>query len=116
LIYVSSSAEFLSHLGESPWLPLTLTLLSVLGVLAGVVLRVRSFVVLGFTFLSLVIVTMICHTAFAARHVWVFYVFCIWLGAAIIALFGLLAKRREEILAGIARFRRWERRRTVSNA
>ncbi len=110
LIYFSSTAEFLGHLGESPWLPIVLILLSVLGVLAGVVLRVRSFVVLGITFLALVIVTMICHAAFVEQHMWVFWIFCITLGAAIIALFGLFEKRRAEILAGVTRFRKWERR------
>jgi hypothetical protein len=116
LIYVSSSTEFLQHLGESLWLPLVLILLSVLGVLAGIVLRVRSFVILGVTFLVLVIVTMICHAAFAQQHIWVFWVFCISLGAAIIALFAVFEKRREEILAGMARFRTWERRRVGLHA
>jgi hypothetical protein len=71
---------------------------------------------LGITFLVLVIVTMICHAAFAERHIWVFWVFCISLGAAIIATFALFEKRRAEILAGIARFRGWERRRALPGA
>ncbi len=116
LIYVSSSTEFLQHLGRSLWLPLVLISLSVLGVLAGIVLRVRSFVVLGVTFLLLVIVTMICHAAFAEKHIWIFWAFCSSLGAAIITLIAVFEKRREEILGGIARFRGWQRRRTVLNA
>jgi hypothetical protein len=113
LIYIPCSAEFLDHLGESPWLPLVLILLSVLGVLAGIVLRIRSFVVLGVTFLVLVIVTMICHAAFAERHIWIFWVFCISLGAAIIALFAAFEKHRETVLAAATRFRQWQRRRVV---
>jgi hypothetical protein len=111
LIYVSSSTEFLGHLGESLWLPVVLIVLSVLGVLAGIVLRMRSFVVLGITFLTLVIVTMICHAAFVEEHMWIFWVFCISLGAAIMALIAVFEKRRAEILAGITRFRNWRRRR-----
>ncbi|MFH1267196.1 MAG: hypothetical protein ABIK89_15820, partial [Planctomycetota bacterium] len=76
LIYVSSSTEFLGNLGGSPWRPVVLILLSVLGVLAGIVLRVRSFVILGITFLALVIVTMICHAAFfGEKQMWIFWVF-----------------------------------------
>ena len=93
-----------------------LILLSVLGVLAGIVLRIRSFVLLGITFLLMVIVTMICHAAFYEKHIWIFWVFCISLGAAIIALFAWFEKRREEILAGITRFRQWQRRQIVPKA
>ncbi len=111
LIYVSSSTEFLSHLGESLWLPLVLILLSVLGVLAGIVLRMRSFVVLGITFLTLVIVTMICHAALVDNQMWIFWVFCICVAFAIIALSAVLSKRHDDILAALMRFRQWQRRR-----
>jgi len=112
LIYVSSSTEFLGNLGESLWLPVVLILLSVLGVLAGIVLRVRSFVILGLTFLALVIVTLICHAAFGEKQMWwLLWIFCISLGAAVITLCGMFAKHREKILAGITRFREWEPRR-----
>jgi len=110
LIYVPCTVEFLDHLGDSFWLPVVLIFLSVLGVMGGVILRIRSFVVLGFTFLVLVIVTMICHAAFAEGDMWVFWVFCIVLGAAIIALVAFFEKRRDEILAAVTRFRQWERR------
>jgi len=111
LIYVSSSTEFLGHLGESLWLPMVLILLSVLGVLAGLVLRMRSFVVLGITFLTLVIVTMICHAAFVDEQMWIFWLFGICVAAAIIALSAVLSKRHDDILAAVMRFRQWQRRR-----
>ena len=111
LIYVSSSTEFIRELGESWVLPIVLILLSVLGVLTGIVLRIRSFVYLGLTFLSLVILTMIWYAAVDQRHTWVLWVFCITLAAGIIALVGIFEKRRDEILTAMTRFRKWERRR-----
>ncbi|NQT14718.1 MAG: hypothetical protein HQ582_18325, partial [Planctomycetes bacterium] len=111
LIYVPSTVEFLGNLGDSLWLPIVLTLLSLLGILAGIVLRVRSFVVLGLTFLVLVIVTLICHAAFAEHQMWILWIFLVSLGAAIMTLIALFERRREEILAAIARFRQWEPRR-----
>ena len=45
VIYVSSTTEFWRHIGQSAILPLVTILLAVLGVLAGILLRVRSFLV-----------------------------------------------------------------------
>ena len=42
VIYVSSTTEFWRHIGQSAVLPLVTILLAVLGVLAGILLRVRS--------------------------------------------------------------------------
>jgi len=108
LIYVSSSTEFLRELGQSLWLPLVLIGLSVLGVLVGIVLRIRSFIYLGVTFLAMVIVTLICYAG-TQDHMWVVWTFCIILGAAIIALFAVFEKRRTDILAAVGKFRQWER-------
>ena len=83
--------------------------LSVTGVLAGVLLRVRSFLYLGVTFLSVVIVRMIVFAAFERGHVWVFWTCCILLGAAIIALFAAFEKRRNDILAAVERLKDWDR-------
>ncbi len=95
VIYVSSTTEFMREIGQSVWLPLALVLLSVLGVLAGVLLQVRSFLYLGLTFLTVVIVRMIVYAAFEQGHIWIFWSFCIVLGAAIIALFAWLERRWE---------------------
>ncbi|MEE8450865.1 MAG: hypothetical protein V3R99_03090 [Thermoguttaceae bacterium] len=108
LIYVSSTYEFMQGVGESVWLPLVLVLLSVLGVLAGIWLRVQSFLYLGVTFLSVVIVRMIVFAAFQQGHMWVFWSCCILLGAAIIALFALFEKRRNDILAAVERLKDWD--------
>ena len=100
---------FLNEVGRSFWLPLVLILLSLAGVIAGVVLQIRSYLILGITFLSLVLVTMIRYAAFEQQHMWVFWIACFVLGAAIIAVFAVFEKRREDILAAIQRFRQWQR-------
>jgi hypothetical protein len=107
LIYFSSTAEYLQHLGESLWLPLVLIGLSVLGVLVGILLRIRSFLIVGVTFLLLVMVTMVKYAA--VEHTWVLWVFCIVLGAGLITTFAVFERHREDILASVKKFRQWER-------
>ena len=108
MIYVSSTVEYLGAIGESLMLPLVLIGLSVIGILVGVVLRVRSFVYMGFSFLCLVILSLIWYTGVDQRHTWILWVFCICLGVAIIGFFAVFEKYRSEISAGIRRFRSWE--------
>src|SRR5262249_53259316 len=74
-IYVASTAEtFLSGLGEGPIRPAVLVVLSLVGVFAGMLLRVRAFLFLGALFLLLGVFALIQHTAHAAgdrsRVVW----------------------------------------------
>jgi len=109
VIYVSSTSEFVRELGSNWYLPLVLVGLSVAGIVASLVLRVRSFLLVGFAFLLVVIVGMIWDAAVQQHHVWVFYVSCIVLGAAIIALFLFIEMKRERMLAALARFRTWQR-------
>ena len=109
-IYIPSTVEFLGNLGDSVWLPIVLVLLSLLGILAGIVLRLRSFVVLGLTFLVLVIVTLICHAAFAENQMWILWIFLVTLGTAILMLIGVFERWRKEILEALTRFRQWERK------
>jgi hypothetical protein len=108
LIYLSSATEYMWHLGTSLWLPLVLIALCVLGVLVGVVLRIRSFLVVGIVFLLLVMVTMVKYAAFNLDHTWILWVFCIALGAGLITAFAVFERRREDILAAVRQFRKWE--------
>jgi hypothetical protein len=41
--------------------------------------------------------------------VWIFWTFCIALGAAIIALFGMFEKRRDRIRAAAIEFSQWQK-------
>jgi hypothetical protein len=107
LLYISSTADFfIAGLGDVP-LALVLALLSVLGVLAGIVFRVRSYLYLGVAFLVLVIFSMIWHAAVELAHVWVWWVSGIALGAAILGLFALFEKRRQDLLRVVDEFRSW---------
>src|SRR5439155_2357187 len=107
LIYLSSTADmFIAGLG-AVWLSLVLALLAVAGVLAGMLLRVRAFLFLGFTFLVLVVFSRIWHAAVDQGQTWVWWVCGIVLGAAILALFALFEKRRDDVLRKIEEIKRW---------
>ncbi|HEX7377114.1 MAG TPA: hypothetical protein VF278_08375 [Pirellulales bacterium] len=100
VIYVSSTADvFISHVGRDISLPLVLVLmgLSVLGILIGMLLEVRPFVYLGFTFLLVDLSIMVYHAAWDLGHTWIFWAAGIAVGAAIIALFAVFEKRRNEV-------------------
>ena len=71
LVYLSSTADlFLTGLGNGVQLPSALALLSVAGVLLGTVLRVRAFLFLGVTFLSLAVFAQIWHAAVGRVQTW----------------------------------------------
>ena len=106
VIYVSSTADvFISHLS----LPLALVLmgLSVAGVLAGILLRVRSFLYLGVSFLLVDLSLMIYHAAFDRGHIWVFWLSGIAAGLAILVLFAVFEKRRNDVQLAMDRFKQW---------
>jgi uncharacterized integral membrane protein len=111
IVYVSSTADvFISHVGTDISLPLVLVLmgLSVCGVLAGMLLRVRSFLYLGVTFLMVDLSIMIYHAAWDLRHAWVFWAAGIAVGLAIFVLFALFEKRRNDLLHALEQFKQWQ--------
>jgi hypothetical protein len=109
-IYVSSTGEMFQHgIGTTLWLPMVLAGLSVLGVLAGIVLRVRAFLYLGTSFLLLSIVSMVWHASRSIGHVWPWWVFLFALGVGLLTLFGVFEKKRPEVLALVGSLREWER-------
>jgi hypothetical protein len=109
VIYISSTADmFIAGLGESVVWPLVLAVLSVLGVLAGMLLRVRAFLFLGVTFLVVVILTMIWHAGVDRHHTWILWSAGIVLGVAILTLFGIFEKRRNEVLQLVEELKQWD--------
>lgn len=109
-IYVASTADvFISHIDRHISLPLVLVLLglSIAGVLSGMLLRVRSFLYLGFTFLLVDLSVMVFHAAWDLGHTWVFWSTGIVVGAAIIALFAVFEKRRNDLVLALERFKEW---------
>jgi hypothetical protein len=108
LIYVASAADmFIAGLGNSVLLPVVLAVLAVAGVLAGILLRVRGFLYLGLAFLLLVVLSQIWHAAVNRQQTWVWWASGIVLGVAILALFALFEKRRDDVRRVVAGLREW---------
>ena len=110
VIYVSSTADmFLSGFSREHWyLPIILMFLSVFGVLCGIMLRVRSFLFLGVAFLVLSLITLISHAAWGLGYMWIAWLSGIMLGFALIALFAVFEKKKNDILEALERFKQWE--------
>ncbi|HUE14052.1 MAG TPA: hypothetical protein VMR25_07805 [Planctomycetaceae bacterium] len=110
LIYVSSTGEMFQHgIGTTLWLPMVLAGLSVLGVLTGIMIRVRAFLYLGTSFLLLSVVSMVWHASRSLDHVWPWCAFLFILSLALLTLFGIFEKKRAEVLLLIDRLRQWEK-------
>jgi hypothetical protein len=109
-IYISSTSQmFMTGINNNFWLPVVLMLLAVAGALAGVLLRIRSFLILGVVFLVIDLVSLIRYAAVDLEQTWLWYVSFIALGAAIIAVFAVFEKRRNDVLAAMEKLRSWER-------
>ena len=109
LVYLSSTADlFLTGLGRGVQLPIALAPLSAAGALLGTLLRVRAFLFLGAGFLFVDVFTMIWHAAVDRYQTWVWWVSGIVLGAAILALFAVFEKRRNDVLRLVEEIKRWD--------
>lgn len=107
VLYLASSADmFIAGLDQVGW-PLFLMLLCVIGVLAGMLFEVRAYLFLGTGFLFLVIFSMIWHAAVDQHQPWVWWASGIVLGAAILALFAVFEKRRNDVVQLIERIKAW---------
>ena len=110
IIYVSSTGEmFIAGIGENLWLPIILATLSIIGIFAGILLKVRAFLYLGSSFLLLSVVSMVWHAARSLDEVWPWWVFGIAAGIGMLALFGVFEKRRNDMLKIVGELRTWER-------
>jgi hypothetical protein len=101
-IYVSSTADiFINGVANSPWLPLILGSFSLAGIFAGIMFRIRGMLLMGSIFLLLSIVTMIWYASENFGWTWLWYVFGIVTGAAIIFTFGVFEKKRHKTAADL---------------
>ena len=83
VIYVSSTADiYLQGVATAPWLPVVLGGLSILGILAGILLRVRAFLILGTSFLLVSLLTIIWYAAVDLQQTWIWSATGIVTGAA----------------------------------
>lgn len=109
MIYVSSTADlFIAGLGNSVVLPVILAVLALVGILAGILFRVRAFLFLGLSFLFLDVFTMIWYAAVDRYQTWVWWASGIVLGAAILTLFAVFEKRRNDVLRLLEEIKRWD--------
>jgi hypothetical protein len=107
VVYLASTAEtFMTGLGGEAWRPLVLVGLSLAGVFAGMLLRIRAFLFLGSAFVGLGVFALVRHAA--ESQSWLWYVSGIVLGVLIIALFAVFEKRRAEVLHLLEKLREWE--------
>ncbi|HIF32180.1 MAG TPA: hypothetical protein EYQ75_11035 [Planctomycetaceae bacterium] len=109
LIYLSSTVEmFVTGVGDSILAPMLLAGLAVIGAMMGIVMQIRAFLYLGTSFLFLSIVTMVWHASTHINHSWPWWAFGIGLGLAILAMFGVFEKRRQDILQVIGTMKEWD--------
>ncbi|MEA2631525.1 MAG: hypothetical protein QOE66_1744, partial [Chloroflexota bacterium] len=107
-IYLSSTGDIvLTGVAQAPWLPLVLGALSLVGIFAGIVLRVRGFLFLGVGFLGLALFTIIWYAAVDLRQTWLWSASGIVAGILILALFALFEKKRQEVLRVVDQFKEW---------
>ncbi len=109
VVYASSTTDvFINGVGDAPWLPVALAGLALLGIFAGILLRVRAFLYLGTSFLMVALFTVIWHAAVEQDRTWIWWVTGIVTGVLIIALFGLFEKKRDDMLRLVERIKAWE--------
>jgi hypothetical protein len=109
VIYISSTSEiFISGIGDQLWPPMVLALLSVGGILLGIMFRIRSFLFLGSTFLLMAMFAMVSHAHQQLNHVWPWWAFGIGMGVAILVLFGWFESRRSRVKEIAGRLQQWE--------
>jgi hypothetical protein len=109
VIYVSSTADvFLIGVAEAPWLPLVLAAVSIAGIFAGIALRIRAFLYLGTSFLLVALFTYIWHAAVDLEQTWIWWVTTIAAGVAIITVFAIFEKKRDDVLRLVGKLKKWE--------
>ncbi len=111
IVYVSSTADIvMARLGHRPGLGLVLVLmaLSVGGVLTGIVMRVRSFLFLGLAFLLVDLGLVIHYAAHDLGQTWVIWLAGIFAGTAILAVFAVFEKRKNDVRLALDRLRQWQ--------
>jgi len=109
MIYVSSTSDiFINGVSESPWLTMILLVLSVVGVLAGLALRIRAFLFLGTSFLLLSLLAIIWTASVNLKWGGFWPVVGIAFGVLIISAFAMFEKKRREMLELVERLKQWQ--------
>jgi hypothetical protein len=107
--YASSTADvFLVGLANAPWLTGILILLSVAGVILGIMLQIRSFLFTGFLFLAISLMTLIYHAAANLHQTWLMWLAGIALGVGILLAFAMFEKRKEQVMQLVETVKAWD--------
>ena len=107
-IYLASTADLvLTGVARAPWLSAVLAALAVVGIFAGILLRVRGFLFLGFGFLGLAVFSMIWYAAVDLHQTWLWAASGIVAGVGILIVFGLFEKKRQDVLRVVGNLREW---------
>ena len=109
MIYISSTADMLmSEIGSSLWGPVLLIALSLTGMLAGVVMRIKPFLYLGTIFVLLGVTSMVWHAGQAIDAVWPWWVFGIMSGLILLSALAGIEKHRDKLQRWSDELARWE--------
>ena len=107
-IYLASTCDIvLTGVAHAPWLPVVLAALSILGIFAGIALRVRGFLFLGVGFLTVALFSIIWYAAVDLHQTWLWAASGVITGILILILFGLFEKKRHEILEIVGQLKEW---------
>jgi hypothetical protein len=108
-IYISSTADiFINGVYNSPWLSLILAVISVAGVITGLMLRVRAFLFMGTGFLLLAVMTMIWTALVNLGWSWLWYATGIAFGILIIYAVAMFEKKRTHMLNLLDQLKQWK--------
>ncbi len=106
--YLSSSAEaFMSAFAAGLWQPVILILLALGGMLAGIVMRIRSFLYCGAAFTFVALLSMVLQAQQRIGQVWPWWAFGIATGVSLIVALGYMEKNRGRVTSYIAKVRGW---------
>jgi hypothetical protein len=109
VIYISSTADMLlQQIGTNLSGPIILVLLALVGMAAGVALRVRAFLYLGALFVFLGVTSMVWHAHRAVDAVWPWWVFGITTGICLLAGLMALEKNKPKLREYASKLASWE--------
>lgn len=109
VIYISATSEiFMDGLGTRLWPPILMAILALCGIAAGILVHVRGYIYFGLLFLLLAMIAMVSHAQQQLGHVWPWWAFGIGSGLAILVLFGIAEKQRNQWRKWSSQFLQWD--------
>lgn len=107
--YVASTSDILLiGIAQAPWLVGVLGLLSVVGVLTGIALKIRSFLYTGTAFLAVSLLTLIYHAKENLHQTWIMWLAGVGLGVVILLAFAMFERHKEKIARLMDEMRQWD--------